>query len=69
MEKISRIRDKVDMLEEEIGEVKKVLIAMHPASSKQNRKSWKELVKASKEISKRWKGKSAVGEIREQRTK
>ena len=69
MEKISSIKNRIDMLEEDISEVKKVLITMRPISLKKNKRAWKELVKASKEISKRWKGKDAVSEIREQRSK
>jgi len=69
MEKISDIKNKLDMLEEELKDVKKVLVTMGPANTKKNYRAWKRLVKAGKEVSRRWKGKDAAGEIREQRTK
>lgn len=37
MEKISSIKNRIDMLEEEISDVKKVLITMRPVSLKKIR--------------------------------
>ena len=69
MKDISRIEHRIDELSEEIVKIKKVLITLHPIDKKQSQKAWKNLQMSSKEVSKKWKGKGAVEEIREQRTK
>ena len=69
MKDISRIEHRLDELSEEIVKIKKVLITLHPIDKKKSQKAWKDLQIASKDVSKKWKGKEAVGEIREQRTK
>ena len=68
-EDISEIKHRVDKLSEEIVEIKKVLITLRPVDKKKSEKAWKDILRTSKEISKKWKGKGAVEEIREQRTK
>ena len=69
MKDISKIEDRVDELSEEIVKIKRVLIMLYPADKKKSERAWKDLIKASKEVSKKWRGKGAVEEIRDQRTK
>ncbi|MBI4171041.1 MAG: AbrB/MazE/SpoVT family DNA-binding domain-containing protein [Candidatus Aenigmarchaeota archaeon] len=60
-----------DVLEKEkikVGE-KVHLFLRKPVDIKKSMKAWEDMQKAGKEISKRWKGPSAVEEIRQQRTK
>lgn len=65
---MQNIKSRLDEITEEIMEIKKSLIAK-PLDKKKTRKAWLDMKKASKDISKRWKGPAAVKEIKKQRTK
>ncbi len=63
------IRAHMDHIMEEVNELKMAIIALNIRNEERTEKAWKDLMLASIEISKRWKGPSAVDEIRNQRDK
>lgn len=69
MHSTTEIEVKLENLTEEITELKKMLITLNIRNKSKSEKAWKRLMQSSKEISKKWRGKNAVEEIREQREK
>lgn len=69
MHSATEIDIKLENLTKEITELKKMLITLNIRNKRKTEKAWKRLMQSSKEISKRWQGKNAVEEIREQREK
>lgn len=65
------IKERLDRLEREIEEIRKALIRQRRRRipGRETEEAWRTLVSLSEEISKRWKGASAVEEIRCQRRK
>jgi len=62
------VKKHLDQLEEQVVQLRKLLIypAVNPRHSDQ---AWNDLMSASEEISRQWKGMSAVEEVRDQREK
>lgn len=69
MENLKDVRTHLDRLTQEISEIKKILIKTEIRDKKKTEMAWKDLMEASKEISRLWQGPSAVGEIKAQREK
>ena len=69
MENLKLLRQRVDHIEEDLIEVKKSIIQIEEKDKGKAEAAWKDLMLISKEISKSWKGPSAVEEIRSQREK
>lgn len=69
MEDIKALRAHLDGLTQELSEIKKILIKVEIKDKEKTEKAWKDLMEASKDISRLWKGPSAVEEIKAQREK
>lgn len=69
MESLKDVRTHLDRLTQEISEIKKILIKTEIRDKKKTEMAWKDLMEASKEISRLWQGPSVVEEIKAQREK
>ena len=69
METLEVLKEKINHIEEDLISLKNTIMKMDINDSKKSEVSWKDLLSASKEISKKWKGLSAVEEIKKQREK
>lgn len=69
MQKIEDVMARLDHIEKDVTEVRKVLFTIRIKDSGKTEAAWKNLLAASKVVSKKWKGPSAVEEIKEQRSK
>ncbi|MBI2970917.1 MAG: hypothetical protein HYY37_00695 [Candidatus Aenigmarchaeota archaeon] len=69
MKRMGDVKSRLDKLEKEIGEVKRVLIRLGSRNKKKSKNAWKNLLQASDEISRKWSGHDAVEDIRRQRAK
>lgn len=63
------LRAHLDHITEEVTEVKRAIIVLNIRNKEKTESAWRDLMLASEEISKLWKGPSAVEEIRGQRDK
>jgi len=54
---------------QELIQIKKIAIGLEESDKEKTERAWDDLMAASKEISREWKGVSAVEEIRNQREK
>jgi len=69
MEDIKAIKDHLERVTKEITDLKKFLMKVDVRDREMREKVWKDLLDASEEVTKLWKGPSAVEEIRAQREK
>lgn len=69
MEAVEGIESYLDHITKDVMEVRKMIVHLNVVNRKKTLKAWKDLRKASNEISKLWHGLSAVDEIRMQREK
>ncbi len=69
MKKIAEIDSKINHIMHEIIELKKAIIPLKIKDKEKTNQAWADLMAATEGITKLWKGKSAVEEIREQRKK
>ena len=60
---------KLDHITHEISEIKKIIVETKLVDRQRTENAWNDLMSASEEVSKLWKGKSAVEEIKDQREK
>lgn len=63
------LREHLEHITQEAIDAKRAMIALNIRNKEKTEKSWKDLMKASLEISKLWKGHSVVDEIKNQREK
>ena len=63
------IKEHLDSIEQAVVQLRKVAIYNKVVDNDKIQKAWTELIALSKEISERWKGPSAVDEVRSQREK
>ncbi len=59
----------LDIMMQELVQIKRVIIGLGHRDEQKTEKAWDELMAASKQISKEWRGPSAVEEIKSQREK
>ena len=64
METLEVLKEKINHIEEDLISLKNTIMKMDINDSKKSEVSWKDLLSASREISKKWKGASAVEEIK-----
>jgi hypothetical protein len=65
----ANMKEQIDRISKELMQLKKMMIYEGAVDKQKAESAWKNLLNASKQISKKWKGPSAVDEIREQREK
>jgi hypothetical protein len=63
------IKEHLDRISKELSQIKKLLIDQWIIDQKKVNVNWEDFLNMSKEISKKWKGPSAVDEVRQQREK
>ena len=63
------IWERLEYVTHEISEIKKTIVKDKLVDKQKTENAWNELVRASKDVSRLWIGKSAVEEIADQRTK
>jgi len=66
---MKNIKEHLDSIEQEVVQLRKVAIYNRAIDNDKTQKAWTELMALSGEISERWKGHSAVDEVRSQREK
>ncbi len=59
----------LDIMMQELAQIKRVVIGLGYRDEQKTERAWNELLAASKQISKEWKGLSATEEIKNQREK
>ncbi|MEA1868647.1 MAG: hypothetical protein U9N09_00560 [Euryarchaeota archaeon] len=59
----------LDIIMQELVQIKRVVVGLGHRDEQKAEKAWNELMTASKQISKEWRGPSAVEEIKSQREK
>jgi len=59
----------LDIMMQELVQIKRVIVGLEHRDEQKTEKAWDELMAASKQISKEWRGPSAVEEIKSQREK
>ncbi len=69
MQSMETLRDKIEHIEQDLVSVRKIIITMNVRNEQKTEAAWKDLIDASKNISKFWNGTSVVEEIRRQREK
>ncbi|MBM4402542.1 MAG: hypothetical protein FJ044_04840 [Candidatus Cloacimonetes bacterium] len=65
----TNIKEHLDRISRELKQLKKLLMNERAINKEKAEAKWKNLLNTSKQISREWKGPSAVEEIREQREK
>ncbi len=63
------LKEHLDRMTQELEQIKKIVIRLEERDKEKTEEAWVDLMKASKEISRRWEGVSAVNEIKNQREK
>lgn len=63
------LKEHLDRMTQELEQIKKIVIGLEERDKEKTEEAWVDLMKASKEISRRWEGVSAVNEIKNQREK
>jgi len=69
MSGVQSLREHLDRMPQELTQIKKIAIGLEESDKEKTERAWDDLMAASKEISREWKGISAVEEIRTQREK
>jgi len=65
----ANIKEQLDRISRELMQLKKMVVYEGVIDKQKTEIAWENLLNASKQISKKWKGPSAVEEIRRQREK
>ncbi len=63
------IKERLDSIEQEVIQLRKITIYGRSIDRSKNQETWNRLMALCDDISKQWKGESAVEEIRSQREK
>ena len=69
MSSIQSLGEHLDRMTNELIQIKKIAIGLEEGDKQKTERAWDDLMAASKEISKEWKGVSAVEEVINQREK
>jgi len=68
-EELGEIKGHLDRVTQELIQIKKLIIRLEVKDKQKTERAWDDLMSVSKEISRAWKGGTAVEEIRDQREK
>ena len=69
MEDIKAIKAHLERMSQEISDLMKILMKVDIRDRERREEAWRSLLDASEEVTRLWKGPSAVEEIRSQREK
>jgi hypothetical protein len=69
MQEFGEIKKHLDRVTHDLIHTKKLIIGLEVKDKRKTERAWDDLMSVSKEISRAWKGETAVEEIRDQREK
>lgn len=69
MQNLQEIKEHLEHITEELSQIKKITIELITVDKIRAERAWNDLMEASKQISKEWKGPTALEEIQSQREK
>ncbi len=69
MQNLHEIESHLERITEELVQIRKITVGLKTVDKLKAERSWKDLMEASKQISREWKGLTALEEIRSQREK
>jgi len=69
MQNLQEIESHLERITEELTQIRKITVGLKTTDKVKAERAWKDLMDASRQISREWKGLSAVEEIRSQREK
>ena len=69
MQEFGEIKKHLDRVTHELIWIKKLIIGLEVKDKRKTERAWDDLMSVSKEISRAWKGETAVEEIKDQREK
>ena len=68
-EELGEIKGRLNRVTHELIQIKRIFIGLEVKDRQKTERAWDDLMSVSKEISRAWKGGTAVEEIRDQREK
>ncbi len=69
MQNLQEIKEHLEHITEELSQIKKITIELITVDKIKAERAWNDLMEVSKQISKEWKGPTALEEIQSQREK
>ncbi len=69
MQDLQEIEEHLEHISEELSQIRKITLDLKTVDKIKAERAWEDLMDASKQISREWKGLTAVEEIRSQREK
>jgi len=69
MQNLQEIKEHLENITEELSQIKKITIELIAVDKIKAERAWNDLMEVSKQISKEWKGPTALEEIQSQREK
>ncbi len=69
MQHLKEIEEHLEHITEELSQIRKITIELRTVDKLKAERAWNDLMEVSKQISKEWKGLTALEEIRSQREK
>ena len=69
MQNLQEIKEHLEHITEELSQIKKITIELITVDKIKAERAWSDLMEVSKQISKEWKGPTALEEIQSQREK
>jgi hypothetical protein len=69
MQNLKEIEEHLEHISEELSQIKKITIELITVDKIKAERAWNDLMEVSKQISKEWKGPTALEEIQSQREK
>ena len=69
MKELENLKEHLDRMEQEVIQMRKIVISQEKVNKQKTEQAWNELMLASKEISQKWKGLSVLEEVSAQREK
>jgi hypothetical protein len=69
MQNLQEIEEHLEHISEELSKIKKITIELKVVDKIKAERAWKDLMDASRQISREWKGLTALEEIQSQREK
>lgn len=69
MQNLKEIEEHLEHISEELSQIRKITIELRTVDKLKAERAWNDLMEVSKQISKEWKGLTALEEIQSQREK
>ncbi len=69
MQNLQEIEEHLEHISEELSEIRKITLDLKTVDKLKAERAWDDLMEASRQISREWKGPTALEEIRSQREK